>query len=45
MKFGRLGAGFGRLGSNGKPAAGGSPPASPEVGNPIGLLLVLTYAS
>ena len=47
MALGRMGArgGFSSLGSNGKPSAGGSPPPTPGVGNPIGLLLVLTYPS
>lgn len=44
MNFGRSGKGFGKLGSSVKASSGGgSPPPSPGVGNPIGLLLVLTY--
>lgn len=46
MALGRMGArgGFSALGSNGKPSAGGSPPAG-TTGQPMGLLLVLTYPS
>lgn len=42
--LGVLGLGFGRLGAGQKHTAA-SPPATPTVGNPIGLLLTLTYAS
>ena len=48
MSFGKLGAlgkGFGRLGGGSKAGTGGSPPPAPGVGEPMGLLLVLTYPS
>ncbi len=45
MNFGRLGR-LGRLGASVKaPTAGGGGGATPGVGNPVGLLLALTYAS
>lgn len=46
MNFGRLGRAFGRLGASPKPpTAGGGGGGGGTTGQPMGLLLALTYSS